>query len=423
MKPMSSILLLLTMAALVVTGCGPIGTKGAVTLTFSMEIGTNPEQTQAYYTDLFKQYMEKHPNITIKFEPFIGDYDEYVTKLLVNLKAGTGPDIFTTTGSTLVKFAKTGTLAAAPPEVVSYIKKEALNQAVQDAVTGQDGKVYGLPWTGDWPALFYNIDMFQRAGIANPPTNWQELRQAAEKLTKYDDKGNMLIAGFFVRKSGAQLGIFEKWYPFFTAAGGKLFDDKMTQAMFNSPEGVEALQFYADLVNTYKVDSFKAPQGDTKGFLGGQVAMYIREPGNIARFKSEAPNMKFGTALIPGHKTTAKSIANIDAAVVPKASKNQKAAWDLLMWLSSPEISTDRYKTLVRQPLFKSAAQDPFFRDDKLMQPFMKQEAHSVPSHAKSYEIETAIGKYVEMVLQQKMGAKEALDAAAKEVNELLKEE
>lgn len=394
-----------------------------ITLVVAIEIGSQTNERQALFDALFKEYMAKNPNVTIKFEPVVSDYDQYITKLLVDLKSGTGPDIFTTTGSTLLKFAETGTLLAAPAEVEAYVKKEALNEAVLSSVTGRDGKVYGIPWMGDWPALFYNKDMYTKAGITKVPTTWEELLDAAKKLTVLDSKGNITTAGFFVRKTGAQLGIFEKWYPFFSANGGKIFDDKMTKCTVNSPEGVEALQFYVDLIHVAKVDSFEAAQGDTKGFISGNVAQYIRESSNIVRFQNEAPNLKFGTALIPNRKATGKGIANIDSIVVTKASKNPQAAWDFLMWLSSPEIATRRDKTLFRQPLFKAVSQDPFYKENELIQPFLAQEAHIFPLHPKSYDMETAIGKYVEQALHKQMTPKQALDAAAKEVDALLKEE
>jgi len=394
-----------------------------VTIVVAIEMGSQTNERQALFEGLFKEYMGKNPNVTIKFEPVVSDYDQYITKLLVDLKSGTGPDIFTTTGSTLLKFAETGELLTAPAEVEAYVKKEALNEAVLSSVTGRDGKMYGIPWMGDWPALFYNKDMYQKSGITKVPTTWEELLDASKKLTRVDAQGNITTAGFFVRKSGAQLGIFEKWYPFFSAAGGEIFDKGMTKCTVNSPEGVEALQFYVDLIHVAKVDSFEAAQGDTKGFISGNVAQYIRESSNITRFQNEAPSLKFGTALIPSHKTTGKGIANIDSIVVTKACKNPQAAWDFLMWLSSPEIATRRDKALYRQPLFKTVSQDPFYKDNELIQPFLQQEAHIFPLHPNAYDMETAIGKYVEMALHKQMSPKEALDEAAKEVDALLKKE
>ena len=199
-------------------------TAAPVNLDYAMHIGAAIEQAQKFYTDLFTEYMAAHPNVKVTFNPTIGAMvqDEYNTKLLVDLKAGTGPCIITPTESTLIKFIKAKLVEPVPDNVAEFVKANAINQAVLDAVTGPDGKIYGIPYLGDWPAMFYNTDMFQAAGIANPPTNWQELVDDAKKLTKTDAQGNITTAGFFVRKSGAQLGTFEKWYPFFTGNGGKL---------------------------------------------------------------------------------------------------------------------------------------------------------------------------------------------------------
>jgi ABC-type glycerol-3-phosphate transport system substrate-binding protein len=394
-----------------------------VTLVVTFEVGGAAEQREAFLNEMFQTYMEEHPNVTIEFQPFIGDYEEYVTKLLVDLRGGVGPDIFSTTGSTLLQFAETGAILQAPPEAVDFIQQEALNASVSGSVAGRDGQYYGLPWKGDWPAFFYNKAMYEAAGISQPPANWDELAETAQKLTQRDEQGNLVVAGFFVRKTGAQLGIFEKWYPFFTAAGGQLFNDDMTEATFNSPEGIEALQFYVDLLHTYEVDSSEAPEGDSNGFIAGNVAQYIREPGNITRFQETAPDLAFGTALIPSHRAPARGIANIDALVVTKASQHPQEAWDLLLWLSSPEVSTPFAKEFFLQPIFKSVAADPFFQDNELIQPFLEQEADVFPFHPRSFEIETAIGRYIEQALFQAITPEEALNQAAEEVNALLQEE
>jgi len=414
-----SVLLLLPLAAFGTSQ--PEKAPGPKELVFSMEIGSDKEVRQPFFAQLVKDYMTKNPGVNIKFEPVLGDYDEYITKLLVSLRGGVGPDIFTTTGSTLLKFAETGMLVPGNPAVEAFVKKEALNEGVLLSATGRDGKIYGIPWRGDWPALFYNVAMYGAAGIGKPPANWEELVSSAQKLTKKDAQGNVQVAGFFLRKSGAKLGTFEKWYPFFTAAGGRLYNAAGTQCTVNGPEGREALQFYVDLMHKYGVDSFKLPQGDTNGFISGNVAQYIREPGNIARFRTAAPNLRFGTAVIPSAKATARGIANIDSAVVTKNSKHPDTAWDFLLWMSSAEVATRRDKTLFLQPLLKSVAQDQFFKDSSQLAPFLKQEADVFPLHPSSFDIENALGKAVETALQQTQSVQAALDEAAKAVDGLLK--
>jgi len=347
--------------------------------------------------------------------------DEYNTKLLVDLNAGIGPDIFAPTESTLIKFIRAKSIVPVPANVGEFVKAQAMNKGVLDAVSGPDGTIYGIPYFGDWPAMFYNADMYKEAGISRPPATWDELVDTARKLTKRDAAGSVAVSGFFVRKSGAQLGTFEKWYPFFAANGGRLFDAGMTKSIFNSPEGVQALQFYVDLMYTHKVDSFDAPKGDTDGFIGGNVAQYIREPDNIAAFQSEAPSLRFGTAVIPNGKAKARGMATITPIVVSSGSKNQRAAFDLLMWLSSSAIDARRCQALQMQPVLKSTAAASFYKENALLQPFLQQEADIFPFHLKSHEMEIVIGKYVETALHRGMTPKEALDQAAKEVDELLR--
>jgi ABC-type glycerol-3-phosphate transport system substrate-binding protein len=78
------------------------------------------------------------------------------------------------------------------------------------------------------------------------------------------------------------------------------------------------------------------------------------------------------------------------------------------------------YQTLVLQPILKGAADRPFFKEDRAMQAFLVQPADVFPLHVRAHDMEIVMGKAVEAALQQKGSPKQVLDAAAKEVADLL---
>ncbi len=65
--------------------------------------------------------------------------------------------------------------------------------------------IYGIPLTVDTMALFYNEDLLANAGIAQPPTTWDEFKKDVERLTRIDEYNNIIQAG-------AALGTSENIY-------------------------------------------------------------------------------------------------------------------------------------------------------------------------------------------------------------------
>lgn len=70
------------------------------------------------------------------------------------------------------------------------LKKDILPSYLE-AATGDDGKIYTLPFECETLGLFYDADVLKEEGI-EPPTTWEELKSAAEKLTTDDRYGIVL---------------------------------------------------------------------------------------------------------------------------------------------------------------------------------------------------------------------------------------
>lgn len=110
---------------------------------------------------------------------------------------GKGPDIFLIRNAWLPKFE---TLIA-PAPAYQFSEKE-YRDAFADVVAHDfviDGKAYGAPLSADSLALYYNKDLLNAAGIATPPSTWDEFLLDAKSLTSIDTYGNIV-------QSGAALG-------------------------------------------------------------------------------------------------------------------------------------------------------------------------------------------------------------------------
>jgi multiple sugar transport system substrate-binding protein len=207
-----------------------------------------------------------------------------------------------------------------------------------------NGKTYGLPlMEGSRASLYYNKTMFKEAGIAGPPTTFPEMMDAARKLVKIDATGKMTRSGISLRLSGQGSGITEKFRFVLEPAGGSLIVQAPSGKWhngFDNEAGRNALNFYVEAVQKYKVDDPKILH-DADAFVSGTAAMLMREASVIGEQQKKAPTLDYGVVPIPRWSATGpyKCLLQPWAIYANGKSKNADVAWDFLKLVTSPENS------------------------------------------------------------------------------------
>ncbi len=112
-----------------------------------------------------------------------------------------------------------------------------------------DNKLCGVPYRVTMGILHYQPAVLKQAGFDKPPTNWDELLKTAQAVTQAGG-GKRYGLGFTMREGPA---ISDQWITFLRSNGGDLADFKTHEILVNRPEGVEALQYFGDLLTKYKV--------------------------------------------------------------------------------------------------------------------------------------------------------------------------
>jgi len=253
---------------------------------------------------------------------------DLVPKLTTTAAGGSGPDVAIVDVSSIAQLAAGQVLAdisSQSGEVSGDFPTELL------AGASYDGKQYGLPYTTNNVALYYNKAMLDSAGIA-VPTTWDELRDAAIELTGGEQYGYMF---------GAQgQGAFLFW-PWLWQNGGQILNDDMTAA-FASDEGIEAFEFYAGMAMTDKVappefiasnaswDQYVAP------FAQERVAMMAIGPWGTFPVQDANPDLDFGIAPLPSRKESA-SVLGGAAIGVGHHAQNAETAWEFVRWMTASE--------------------------------------------------------------------------------------
>ena len=226
---------------------------------------------------------EKYPNITVTIENT--NWTSYWTKLPVELASGNAPDLI------YMHFSRASDYTDSMLPISDYIEKdEDINidefySGILDSFIFDD-QVYALPYDFGPYIMYYNKDLFEKAGVKEFPETWTEFLDAIKKL-----KASGVIPIAMGTQTTYMAGhlhdqIFYKWLG--TDAAKKLGSRDMK---WTDPEVVETLQFVQDLIDAGAFDKNAAGMTDNIAmtqFQQGEAAMVITGPWNIGTFEDPA---------------------------------------------------------------------------------------------------------------------------------------
>ncbi|MGU3472304.1 ABC transporter substrate-binding protein [Paenibacillus sp. D51F] len=172
-----------------------------------------------------------------------------------------------------------------------------------------DSKLYTIPLDIHPLVMYYNKDLFEKAGITAPPTNRAEFDSAVEKLTD-KSKG---VYGYVVPSLWPQQFIFPSlvWQN-----GGELWNG--SDVAYNSPEAVEMVQWLRGMVEKGISPGNVQQDGENTLFLQGKNAIQFNGPWMKSQF--DEAGLNYGVAVIPQIGKAKQAVyAGSHGFVVPKA--------------------------------------------------------------------------------------------------------
>jgi len=217
---------------------------------------------------------------------------------------------------------------------------------IADGLRGEDGSLYGQPFYGESSFLMYRTDVFEEAGVTMPenPT-WDEVADLAEQTDGVQEG----MDGICLRGQPGWGQVFAPLTTVVNTFGGTWFDENF-DAQVNSPEFVEATQFYVDLVNAHGQPG-AANAGFTEclnAMTQGGVAMWYDATSAAGSLEAEDSPVKglMGYAPAPVKETDSSGWLYSWAWGIQESSDNKDAAWEFVSWASSQE-----YEELVAQEI------------------------------------------------------------------------
>lgn len=287
-----------------------------------------------------KNYASTHADVTITVRAV--PFGDLLTTIRSQGGAG-GPTIASIYDLWLPELVR-DKLVAPAPDAVSAEVTSAWPAGVVSAAT-VDGKVYGIPNEINVYALNYNKALFAEAGIAAPPRTWDELKDAAAKLTKKEGS-QVTQQGFGMINSWAA-GVVHPFASLLVSNGGQLVVDG--KPALDSKAAGETFSLYEEMVKQgYTDPAMGTADANTTGpfldnFVSGKTGMIIMANWWESALKAGMGDKfsNIATAPIPVGPTgdTARSISYSWMTVVNAGAsqEEQKAAWDFLAWLNGKE--------------------------------------------------------------------------------------
>ncbi len=326
-------------------------------------------------------YQAMHPNVFVEFRRL--RYDEYEKELTNALAQDKGPDILSLQNTWLTRWQPRiqpapYVLNLAFRELQGSIKKDyvwvmrkvpgiSIKQLQNDYVDGVAAdvvlpveqadpslpmidRIFGLPLSMDTMVMYYNRDMLNNAGIAQPAVQWQEFQDHVKRITKLDEVGTIIRAGAAIGTAGNVERAADILAVLMMQNGAQMIDPVSGVAAFDRypaemagralPPGGEALVFYTDFANPEKevyTWNDKMPNS-LEAFVQGQAAYFFGYAYHLPTIRQMNPKLNFGIANFPqiqGNKPV--YYANYWVESVSKKTKYPNEAWDYVTFITQAQ--------------------------------------------------------------------------------------
>ncbi|MCJ8007429.1 ABC transporter substrate-binding protein [Lederbergia wuyishanensis] len=235
-----------------------------------------------------------------------------------------------------------------------------------------DDQFYSMPFNSSTPVMYYNKDAFKAAGLdpESPPQTFEEVEEASKVILKSDQK----MKGFALQAYG---WLFEQ---LLANQGALLMNndngrtDSPTEIGFTDEQGKSIFNWVKRMVDDGTFANYGTNEDNmVAGFLAGDVSMFIQSSASSRDVIDNAP-FEVGIAYLPHPGSVERQGVVIGGAslwmVDGKSDEEQKAAWDFMKYVQSPEIQAQWHVGTGYFAINPAAYDEPIVKDahDKMPQ-------------------------------------------------------
>ncbi|MEU7211009.1 extracellular solute-binding protein [Streptomyces sp. NPDC044989] len=349
------LLALVCVSASVLSGCGLISQDGGGdrhTVTVWLMKDSASQDFLKRFTEGFEA---DHPDLDLDIR--IQEWTGIGDKVQAALKAdgSDGPDVIEVGNTQVPQYAEGGRLQDLTLESMR-------DWGIRDWLPGlaEPGQwmsqQFGVPWYAANRVVIYRKDLFEQAGINEPPRTREEWLDATEKLDKNGDQGIYLAGQDWYTLSGF---IWDEGGELATQAG----EGGVWTGALDSAAALRGMDFYRELqaLGDGPVDADEEHPPQAGVFAKGQVAQIIAVPGQAQSVLRENPGLKgkIGFFPVPGKSADKPGAVFTGGSdlVVPKNTDQEEGALAVVEALAGEKWNTDLARTMNYVPNKKTLAE------------------------------------------------------------------
>lgn len=337
-------------ASILVLSASGGSASAQVNVEFWHSFGGDSGEALAKIIDNFEA---ENPDITIEAE-HIGNYEDIVTRLQAAIPAGREPDAVIMEVTRYGLFAERGILTDLTP----YLDADPLKDELYDfarEVGVYEGKNYIIPFNSSTPVLYYNKDIFERAGFSEEPplVTYDDLLAVAQQVT--DELGDEGIFGI------AAPGQFARW-GLVMGNDSNLIDPVSGEILLDADNTIEAYEWMASLVHEHKVVSVDNVTNETTGrdgFYAGRVGIMLNSTGNYGD-AIDALGDDLAVRPMPCNEVCSVPIGGAGIGILESAEQEVKdAAYEFISFAASAESNAIWFAATGYMPINRATAEQP----------------------------------------------------------------
>jgi multiple sugar transport system substrate-binding protein len=382
--------------------------------TVRVTIAEYSKGTGPYFDAAVKEFEASHPGTKIQIE--VVPWDNLQQKLTTDISAGANADLSIIGTRWLLDYVSQGVVTPLDSYVKPDFKARFIDTFLKPSI--MNGKVYGLPIAASARAMYYNKDVFKKAGIDAPPKTWTEFKADADKIKS--SGGGVFPFGL----QGKEIETDVYFYYGMWANGGEIIQNG--KSGLDQPPALETAKLYKSFIDAGEtepgVTSYNREDVQNL-FKQGKVATVITAPFLLNQIKAEVPNLPYGVAPIPAGASGEQGTYGVtDSIVMFENSKNKDEAWQFLDFLFTTDQRTKFDKVEGFLPVNAKEAADPFFADNTDLKVFtsLLPKAHFAPVIPGWEDIAQTTSNAIQKIYLGQGAIEPTLKEAADKVNTVL---
>ncbi|PSO99043.1 MAG: ABC transporter substrate-binding protein [Cyanobacteria bacterium SW_6_48_11] len=408
----------LSLSLLLPSGCQANSEPNSDVIKLTMWHGINPPANRDIFNSLVDKFNQTHNQIQVE-ALYVGQPDGQLPKILTSVVGEVPPDLLWFVPQLTGQLVELDAIRPLEDWLNQSPVKSEIDPVLFESME-LNGHIWSVPFGTNNAAIFYRPSLFEKAGITKIPQTWEELREAAKKLTQdFDGDGLTDQYGMFLSLGKGEWTVFA-WLPFVYSAGGELLENKQPNLVDSGT--IAALQFGANLVEEGWATLSAPERGfELNNFLTGRAAMQVTGPWTLAQLRQT--DMDYDVFPFPVCKKRAAVVGGENLFVFKTAPEREQAAWEFLEYVLSKEFQTEWALKTGYLPVNLEAQQSEkyqaFVQENPVLEVFLKQMnwARSRPIIPGYTRISENFGRAIEASLLDKQNPKDALQASQKRLD------